>query len=184
MKTQKFTLTALLFTFCMVVFAQENPSTIFQNVDDTEQYDVLALAKEDPNLSTFVELVELSGLGASVNMADEYTVFIPTNTAFEQLSKEKYEKLTDPSNKTELIEVLKRHILPNKIYSSDLEDSQVISTGNSDSNEEITVSKDGMGSTPFIGGAEVVKADVEASNGIIHIVNAVIQPTSSTMNNY
>lgn len=179
MKSIKFTLPALIFTLiCSTGISQVDPSTILANVDDTEQYDVLSLAKMDENLSTFVKLVDLSGLAASISMAKDYTIFVPTNNAFEQLTKEKYSELTDPKNKVELIKVLNRHILPNKVYSMDLEDSQVITT---DGDEEITISKDGMGSSIYIGGATVIKADIKASNGVIHIVDAVIEPTRDVL---
>jgi len=182
MKTNKFTLTAsFVFAFmCFTASSQVNPNAIFSDVDDTKQYDVLALAKMDSNLSTFAELAEMSGLAASIDLADDYTVFIPTNDAFTQLTKEKYSELTDSSNKVMLINILKRHFLPNKVYSTDFNDSQVIDTNG---DENISVSKTSLGNTIFIGGAQVIKADVDASNGVIHIVDRVVEANTDVLTN-
>lgn len=186
MKMMKFTLTALIFTvFSTTAISQVDeekvdPSTIFADIEDTSQYDMLALAKMNENLSTFVELVESSGMAASVDMSKKYTVFVPTNQAFEQLSKEKYEELTDPKNKAMLLQVLYRHVLPNRVLTNEFEDSQVITTSG---DEEITISKEGIGSNVFIGGAEIIKSDIEASNGIMHIVDGVVTPTANVIAN-
>jgi uncharacterized surface protein with fasciclin (FAS1) repeats len=181
MKFNKSTLFAGLF-FTLISFtatSQVNPETIFSDVDDTEQYDVLALAKMDSNLSTFVKLAEMSGLSASMDLAGSYTIFIPTNDAFGELSKEKYSELMKPENKVMMIKTLKRHILPNKVYSSAFNDSQIIDTNG---DENIAVGKSDIGSTIYIGGAQIIKADVEASNGVIHIVDRIVEANSDVLN--
>lgn len=147
---------------------------MFSEVENTEQYDVMTLARMDENLSTFVQLVEQAGLEQSFNFAEPITLFAPTNEAFQSLSKERYEYLTDPENRAELISVLQAHVIPSEVSSIAFSDNQRIvdSEGN-----EIPVDTEMQGTAVFVGGAEIVRSDIEASNGIIHVVNGVIDPS-------
>ena len=110
--------------------ADEEDITYYDMFEDveTENYDILTLAKMDENLSTFVNLVESSGLEASFSLAEPITVFIPTNEAFENISKERYAYLTDPQNRAELMQIIKAHILPNEVPTSRFNSTQVIET--------------------------------------------------------
>ena len=152
---------------------------IFKNVGDTEQYEIMTLAGMDENLSTFVRLVDQSGLDFSVEFAEEpITVLIPTNEAFGNMDKARFERLTDPRNRAELRRVLMRHILPTEVPSMRFDNSQVVGTA---VEEEVTVSTTRGGNVVTVGGATIVKSDIPAANGIIHIVDAVIQPTSDVV---
>ena len=153
---------------------------MFENVENTESYNILDLARMDENLSTFVRLVELSGLDASLMMVDNVTegegvtVFIPTNEAFKQMPEERFEYLIAPENRTALVQVVKQHILPTEVPSIQFNSSQIIET---EGENEIPITTDNAGNLVFIGGAQIVKPDIEASNGIIHVVNGVIEPS-------
>lgn len=178
MKTriQKFSalgLTLLFFSF--TANAQWGGNEVFENVDDPSNYTTIELASMDPNLSTFVNLVKQSGLAASMSTTGAHTVFIPTNAAFDDISIERYQELTNPKNQTKLMEFVKYHIMPTKNMKIDFEDDQVM-TGSSP--DEITVSKD-IYDNVFIGGAKIIRSDIEASNGVIHIVNDIIVPNRS-----
>lgn len=162
--------TLLLFTFSAK--AQWSGNEVFSMVDDTKNYTTLELASMDPNLSTFVNMVKLSGLAPSMLLTDAHTVFIPTNDAFRDISIERFAELTNPKNQTKLIEFIKYHVMPTKHMKFDFKDSQVITDA---SPNEITVSKD-IYDNVFIGGAKIIRPDIEASNGVIHIVNDVITP--------
>ena len=152
---------------------------MFKNVGDTEQYEIMTLAGMDANLSTFVKLVNQSGLDFAVEFAEEpITVFIPTNEAFRNLDKERFEHLTDPRNRAELRRVLMRHILPTEVPFMQFNNSQIVETA---VEEEVTVSTNMGGNVVTVGGATIVKSDISAANGIIHIVNAVIEPTSDVV---
>lgn len=166
-------LTLLMFNF--TANAQWGGQKVFENVDNTKNYTTLELASMDPNLSTFVNMVNLSGLATSMMMTDAHTVFIPTNDAFRDLSIERYSELTNPKNQTKLIDFVKFHFMPAKNMKLAFKDSQVM-TGSSP--DEITVSKDGYDNV-FIGGAKIIRSDIEASNGVIHIVNDIITPNRS-----
>ncbi len=157
---------------------------MFEDVDNTEQYDVLALARMNPNLSTFVQLVESANLAPSIQAAGPITVFIPTNEAFSNLTAERYAELTDPQNQAELIKVLNRHVMGQEVTTASFTGRQVIDLANG---EQIPVTTSatgaGVGATSgdvTIGGAQIVKADVEASNGVIHVVDAIIDTEDVT----
>lgn len=72
---------------------------------------------------------------------------------------------------------IRRHILPTEVPSIQFKDNQIIETA---SEEEITIGT-GIGDVIYVGGANIVKADIQASNGIIHIVDAVIEPTTDVI---
>jgi uncharacterized surface protein with fasciclin (FAS1) repeats len=134
----------------------------------------------DRNLSTFTNLVFISGLAPSMLMTDDHTVFIPTNEAFKEMSIDNFLHLTNPKNRGDLIRFIKYHFLPNKVMKFDLKDSQIIST---QGDEEITVSVDEPFGIAYIGAAKIIKSDIEASNGVIHVVNNVIRPTRDVIFN-
>lgn len=144
----------------------------YDNMEDTEDYDVLALARVNPNLSTFVQLVEASGLTPSLQMAGPLTLFAPTNQAFMEMSEEKLASLTEPENRAELIKILNLHFLPSEVSSLDFQSNSFIDRGEE---EDIPVSVDMDGNVVYVGGAQIIKSDVEASNGILHIVNDFIE---------
>lgn len=157
---------------------------LFVDVDNTAQYGVLELARMDPRFSTFVQLVDMAGLAQSLEAAGPLTVFLPTNEAFQEMDKAEYDRLTDPQNKTELIRVINLHVLNTEIGANQFGTRQVIESADG---TEIPVSATaGMGSTPTspgvisVGGAEIVKSDVDVSNGVVHVVNRIITPENVT----
>lgn len=74
-----------------------------------------------------------------MKLTDAITLFVPTNSAFDDMTQERYTHLTNPDNKTDLIKFIQYHIMPTKHMESAFEDNQVITTAAED---EITVSKD------------------------------------------
>lgn len=174
MKTYFKSISLLLILFSMVLmttYAQDSQDAIFSKVDNTKMYKTIELAQMDRNLSTFVNLVMLSGLDTSMEFTDEHTLFIPTNQAFYNLSIEEFANLTNPKNRIDLMKFIQYHILPKKHMTSEFEENSIITTNE---NEEIAVNA--ANDLISIGGAQVVKSNIEASNGIIHIVDAVIKP--------
>lgn len=154
----------------------ENTETIgdmFDNVKETENYSVLDLARQSPNLSSFVQLVEAAGLADDFKAGQNYTLFAPTNEAFSNLEKADLEMLLMPENKNKLAKILMVHILPNEVASSSFNESQRITL---DNNRYIPISTQ-TGNEVTVGGANVIVPDVEASNGVIHVVDNVIIPS-------
>jgi uncharacterized surface protein with fasciclin (FAS1) repeats len=149
-------------------------SDMFDNMENTETYDIMALARTNPNLSTFVSLAEKAGMEAALNNAGtDFTIFIPVNDAFKSLPKKDYDHLTNPANRADLIKVLQAHVLPNSIMTSQFQNNQRIQTADG---KTINIAVTNTGGVT-IGGARVVKPNVKVSNGTVHIIDAVIMPT-------
>jgi uncharacterized surface protein with fasciclin (FAS1) repeats len=147
---------------------------------NTENQDIFSLISGDENFSKFMELVEKSGLKPSMKAADEFTLFVPTNDAFKELTVRQYEALTKPENKDMLNRVIKAHIFPSKVGMVNFTGRQTMETSDG---VEIPIETAGTAATGaggnariVVGGARIMKPDVQASNGIIHVVDRVIIP--------
>lgn len=159
----------LFFTGTLTCLAQHD---YFSSVENTGNHTALELAEMDGRFSNFVEFVELSGLDISLEFAEDFTIFMPTNEAFGELEVEKLANLSDPNNKVELMKFVRNYILPTKVSKYEFGESKVIDTSG---DEEITISTEGE--LVYIGGAQIIAADIEAEDAIIHIVDNLIQPT-------
>lgn len=151
---------------------------MFDDIDNTEQYDVLTLVKRSPNLSTFAKLIELAGMESDLKRVDGFTLFAPTNEAFAKLPTEKLEMLANPENKATLMRVIQAHFLPSKVSSLQFNSSQQIEISQ---DRHIPVATSMGGTMVTIGGATIVKADVQASDGIIQVVDGVIVPSEDAV---
>jgi uncharacterized surface protein with fasciclin (FAS1) repeats len=130
------------------------------------------VAAENPELSQLVQALEATGLTSALEDAGPLTVFAPNNEAFASLDQSDLtELLTNPQ---QLGDILRYHVVEGAVTSSDMEDGQALTTLEG---SDLTVSVDG--STISVDGAEVVQPDIEAGNGVIHIINGVIRPPSS-----
>lgn len=131
---------------------------------------IVAVAAETPDLSTLVEAVTAAELVETLEEPGPYTVFAPTNEAFEALGGT-LETLLEPANKEELAEILTYHVVPGELTAAELTDGQQLETVQGDSLE---VKIDGEEVT--VNGAAVVTPDVEASNGVVHVIDEVLTP--------
>ena len=147
---------------------------------NTENQNIFSLISADENFSKFMELVEKSGLTPSMKAADDFTLFVPTNDAFKELTVRQYEALTKPENKDMLNRVIKAHIFPSKVGMVNFTGRQTMETSDG---VEIPIETAGTAGAAaagndriVVGGARIMKSDVQASNGIIHVVDRVIIP--------
>ncbi len=121
--------------------------------------------------TTLVAAVTAAGLAETLSGAGPFTVFAPTNAAFEKLPAGAVEGLLKPEMKADLTSVLTYHVVPGAFKAADLKDGQKIKTVQG---KELTVSiKDGK---VMINGATVTTADVISSNGVTHVIDAVLMP--------
>jgi uncharacterized surface protein with fasciclin (FAS1) repeats len=130
---------------------------------------ILELAAENPQLSQLVAAIEAAGLADALEQAGPLTVFAPNNDAFAQLNQSDLTALL--SDPTSLGDILEYHVVEGSYPSSELSDGDTLTTMQG---TDLTVSVDG--STITVGGAEVVQADIEAGNGVIHVIDGVLQP--------
>lgn len=135
---------------------------------------IAALASENPDLSTLVELATAAGLVETLSGEDQFTVFAPTNEAFAKLPAATIADLKKPANKEKLVGILTYHAVPGMAMSSDLTDGQELTTANG---ATLKVSIDG--DTVKIGDATVVTPDVKASNGVVHVIDTVLMPPAA-----
>ncbi len=131
---------------------------------------IVAVAKETPELSILVEAVAAAGLVETLEESGPYTVFAPTNEAFEALGG-KLEELLEPQNKEELAEILTYHVAAGEVASGELEDGQMIETVQG---EDVEIGIEGEEVT--VNGAKVLTPDVQASNGVVHVIDEVLLP--------
>jgi uncharacterized surface protein with fasciclin (FAS1) repeats len=134
---------------------------------------IVAVAAETPELSTLVDAVTAAELVETLEEPGPYTVFAPTNEAFEALGNT-LDTLLEPANKEELTEILTYHVVPGELTASELSDGQQLETVQGDS---LRVKIDGEEVT--VDGAKVVTPDVEASNGVVHVIDEVLTPPTS-----
>ena len=123
------------------------------------------------DFTTLVAAVEAAGLVETLSGEGPFTVFAPTNEAFAALPDGLLEALLLPENKDALTEILTYHVVSGKVLSTDLSSGEVATV----QGEDVTiVVDDGV----TVEGANVVVADVEAGNGVVHVIDAVIVPPS------
>lgn len=134
---------------------------------------IVELAAETDSLSTLVTAVTSAELGDVLSAEGPYTVLAPQNSAFEALPAGTLDTLLEQENMEQLQTVLTNHVISSAALSSDLSDGMTLTTL---AGEELLVSVAADG-TVMIGDATVVTADVEASNGVVHIIDSVIVPT-------
>ncbi|MFN4285930.1 MAG: fasciclin domain-containing protein [Lacibacter sp.] len=132
---------------------------------------VVAIAQASPDHSTLVAAVTAAELVETLSGEGPFTVFAPTNAAFEQLPAGTLDNLLKPENKVILTSILNYHVVPGKVKAADLVDGQKLKTING---AELTVGVTDAGVT--IDGASVTTADLEAGNGVVHVINAVVLP--------
>jgi len=127
-----------------------------------------------PEFTTLVAALTAADLVDTLSGDGPFTVFAPTNAAFDKLPAGTVDTLLLPENKDDLIAVLTYHVVPGKIMSTDLSDGQKAETLQG---EEVTITiADG---TIKVNDATVATADVEASNGVIHVIDSVLLPPAA-----
>jgi len=134
--------------------------------------DLVAVAGGADNFKTLVAALKAAGLVETLQGKGPYTVFAPTDEAFAKLPAGTVESLLKPENKDKLVAILTYHVLSGKVMAADVKtmDAKTVQ-GQS---VEIIVADAGV----TVNGAKVVKTDVLADNGVIHVIDTVILPKS------
>ncbi len=135
--------------------------------------DIVDTAVEAGSFTTLVAAVEAAGLVETLKGEGPFTVFAPTDEAFSALPEGTVEELLKPENKDKLTAILTYHVVPGKVMSTDLSNDMKAATVEG---SEVTIMTEG-GVT--VDGANVSTADIEASNGVIHVIDDVILPPSA-----
>ncbi len=134
--------------------------------------DIVDTAADAGNFSTLLAAAEAAGLVETLKGEGPFTVFAPTDAAFAALPKSTVADLLKPENKDKLAAILTYHVVPGKVMSTDLKDDMEAATVQGD-----TVMID-LDNGVMVDDATVTTADIETSNGVIHIIDKVIMPAS------
>ena len=133
--------------------------------------DIVDTAVAAGSFNTLVAAVQAAGLVDTLKGDGPFTVFAPTDEAFAALPEGTVESLLKPENKDQLVSILTYHVVPAKVMSGDIAGKRA---------KVLTVQGDRLSVNAKNGvkvnDAKVVQADIEASNGVIHVVDAVILP--------
>ena len=137
---------------------------------DNHGKDIVDIAAGNESFSTLVAAVQAADLVDTLKGEGPFTVFAPTDDAFAALPAGTVEDLLKPENKPTLTKILTYHVVPGKVMSGDLSDGMTATTVQG---SDVTIgTTDGV----TVDGAKVVQADIEASNGVIHVIDSVILP--------
>ena len=148
----------------------EEVPTEEDNTSSDASNTVVDVASSNEAFSTLVSAIDAAGLKDTLMADGSFTVFAPTNQAFEALPPGVLDILLKPENKALLAKVLTHHVLGEKKMASDLSTAEVTSLA--ESSLKVIVDDSGVG----IDDAKVLQADVPASNGVIHVIDKVLIP--------
>jgi len=124
------------------------------------------------SFKTFGRALQAAGLVETLKSAGPYTVFAPTDAAFEKLPAGKLDNWLKPENKAELISVLKYHVTPGRVLAADV---GKLSQTKTEQGETAKIRMSGDKVT--INDANVTLTDIASSNGVIHPIDTVLVPT-------
>ncbi len=135
--------------------------------------DIVETATEAGTFGTLLAAATAAGLVETLKSEGPFTVFAPTDDAFAALPEGTVETLLMEENKDKLVAILTYHVVAGKVMSTDLVDDMKAATVQGG---EITIDlDDGV----MVNDAKVVTADIETSNGVIHVIDSVILPSDS-----
>ena len=137
----------------------------------TKEPDIVDIAAGNSDFSTLVAAVSAAGLVDTLKGDGPFTVFAPTNAAFAALPAGTVDTLLLPENKDQLVAILTYHVVPGKVMSTDLSDDMEAATVQGSS---VTIDLD---NGVMVENATVTTADIETSNGVIHVIDTVILPS-------
>lgn len=138
----------------------------------SEHKDIVDTAASNEMFSTLVAAVKAGDLVSTLKGDGPFTVFAPTNDAFAALPDGTLEMLLKPENKATLVKILTYHVVAGKVTSKEVTGLKSASTVEG---SDVAISV--MGGNVKINNATVIKADVMASNGVIHVIDTVLLPS-------
>jgi uncharacterized surface protein with fasciclin (FAS1) repeats len=135
--------------------------------------DIVATAVTNGNFKTLTAALKAAGLVETLRGDGPFTVFAPTDAAFAKLPEGTVATLLKPENKEKLIAVLTYHVVPGKVMAKT---AVTLDAAETVQGSSLTLAV--KGDKLMVDNATVVMADVEASNGVIHVIDSVVLPKS------
>lgn len=140
---------------------------------------VLNVIINSPNHTTLTTAVVAAGLSMFLNLDGPYTVFAPTDAAFNALPPEALERLLDPQYINHLADLLGYHVIEGQVYAANITDGLEQDMLNSEA-VTFNVSGGNESTVVTVNDATVIAADIAGSNGLVHVTDAVLLPSSVT----
>jgi uncharacterized surface protein with fasciclin (FAS1) repeats len=131
----------------------------------------VAIAAANDSFKTLTAALKAAGLTETLSGVGPFTVFAPTDEAFAALPQDALQELLKPENKAVLVKILTYHVVPGKVASTDLKSGEVKTVEGGGVNIKVD-SATGV----TVNDAKVVQPDIQASNGVIHVIDKVILP--------
>ncbi|MGF1573382.1 MAG: fasciclin domain-containing protein [Sumerlaeia bacterium] len=153
------------------VYASNGVIHVIDSVILPETKNVVEVAQGAGSFNTLIAAATAAGLADYLSTEDGITVFAPTDAAFAKLPAGTVEDLLKPENKEKLKSILALHVVSGTVYSDkalEVKNAQSVGGG------ALTISADS--GKPTVNGAGIVATDIEASNGVIHVIDTVILP--------
>lgn len=164
----------LILALLMVTIIVQSSICLMANAtQNTNSLDIVQIAQGNKDLSTLVTALESAGLVDTLKGDGPFTVFAPTNEAFNKLPAGTLDNLLKPENKNALANLLTYHVTSGRVSSSELSNlngKEINMLSGQPANIEV------RNGSVYIDGAKVIVADIQAKNGVIHIIDAVMQP--------
>lgn len=152
-------------------FVAISPAFADHHKSKEHKADIVDTAVAAGSFNTLVAAVQAAGLEATLRSEGPFTVFAPTDEAFAKLPEGTVENLLKPENKDTLVSILTYHVIPGAVMSSDIA-GQKLEVETVEGSSVSIDATDGV----TIDGASVIQPDIKTSNGVIHVIDAVIMP--------
>ena len=160
-----------ILTLAVITLTSSNSTATAADAKKTEDMTIVEVAVGNKDFSTLVAAVKAAGLVEALSGKGPFTVFAPTNAAFEALPKGTVETLLKPENKGKLAGILTYHVVAGKVMAAD-----VVKLKEAVTVQGQTVTVNASDAGVKIGKANVVKTDIVCKNGVIHVIDAVLLP--------
>ncbi|MES2462874.1 MAG: fasciclin domain-containing protein [Armatimonadota bacterium] len=136
----------------------------------TASKDIVAIASSNPQFSTLVKAIKAAGLVNTLKGTGPFTVFAPTNAAFAKIPKAKLNAVL--ADKALLTKILTYHVLPGKVMAATVVGMSAPANQTTVEGSAVKVSP----KPPMVNNAKIIKTDIAASNGVIHVIDTVLMP--------
>ena len=171
-----------LISFAAVAAVVASAASFSAHHEDDEQMhsdmspavaDIVDTASAAGSFNTLVAAVQAAGLVETLKGDGPFTVFAPTDEAFADLPEGTIESLLEPANQDQLVSILTYHVIPGRVMSADIAGKELMVESVQGSKIEVNAT-----SGVKVDDATVVTADIETSNGVIHVIDKVMMPAS------
>ena len=134
--------------------------------------DIVSITAASESFRSWTSLLQTASLAGILQQPGPYTVFAPTDAAFAALPAGTLEELQQPENRELLINILRYHVVPGEVSTNQLSDGELITF----EDVPVSIKVDRATNQIAVNNANVIQANVEASNGVIHVINEVLIP--------